>query len=276
MRWLRLALLAAFAFYMVLCIAVAMSQRAMIYHPPVFTPAEAAERGRQANLERWTNSAGANIGWKRPSPVQPAQGRALIVYGNGGFATGSAHYADDIQSAALFDVFILEYPGYGDRPGSPSEKNFFCAADEALSLAAANGPVYLIGESLGTGVASYLAGTHPGQVAGVVLFAPYNRLADVAQYHMPLFPVPLLLVDRFDSEDYLKNYHGPVAILIGEADQVVPAKFGRRLYDSYAGPKRLWDYRADDHGSLFWRTGKVWQEMLAFWQTNQIPSSVKH
>jgi len=167
---------------------------------------------------------------------------------------------------------MLEYPGYGDRAGTPSERNIYTAADEALLLAATNGLVYVIGESLGTGVAAYLAGAHPKQVAGVVLFAPYNRLADVAQYHLPIFPVPLMLLDKFPSEDYLKNFHGPVGILIGEEDRIVPPQFGRRLYDGYSGPKRLWDFPMDDHCSIFWRTGKVWNEIHDFWRSNSVPA----
>ena len=260
------------AIYLAICVFIAARQRQLLYRPPVVTTAVAEETAQKAGLERWTNSAGMAIGWKRLSPTQPAQGRALILYGTAGWMGLCAHYADDVQYHSATDVFLLEYPGYGDRPGVPTEENFFRAAEEALQLAATNGPVYLIGESLGTGVATYLAGKHPGQVAGVVLFAPYNRLADVAQYHFPIFPVSLLLLDRYPSEDYLKNFHGPVGILIGEADNVVPPKFGRRLYDSYAGPKRLWDFPADDHGSLFWRTGKVWNEIHDFWQSNSIPN----
>jgi len=42
-------------------------------------------------------------------------------------------------------------------------------------------------------------------------------------------PVGLLLVDRFPSEDYLRDYHGPVGMVVDGLDQVVPEKFGRRL-----------------------------------------------
>ena len=202
---------------------------------------------------------------KRLSPRQPAEGSVLLVYGNGSCATGCARYAYTIQTAAALDVFILEYPGYADRAGKPSQDSFFRAADEGLRLLATNGPVYLVGESLGTGVAAYLAGTYPGKVAGVVLFAPYNRLTDVAQYQVPFLPVDWLLVDRFPSEDYLRKYHGPVGVFVGGKDNVVPERFGRRLYDGYAGPKRIWEFPEANHGTVTQRTRREWSEIVDFW-----------
>jgi pimeloyl-ACP methyl ester carboxylesterase len=259
---------AGLAFYLTVCVVVAIYQRRLIYIPPVYPSEQVEQMARTAKLERWKNPAGQAIGMKRLSPGQPAGGRVLIVYGNGSCATGCAHYADVIQDIAAFDVFIVEYPGYADRPGSPNQKSLFRAADEAFQLLATNRPVYLVGESLGTGVAAFLAGTHPDQIAGVVLFAPYNRLADAAQYHYPMLPVDLLLVDRFPSEDYLRNYHGPVGVLVAGQDQVVPEKFGRRLYDGYAGPKRLWEFTGDDHGTIMFRLPNVWKQIIAFWQAN--------
>jgi pimeloyl-ACP methyl ester carboxylesterase len=256
-------------FYLALCVVVAIFQRRLIYIPPVHTSEQVDQLARTAKLERWKDPSGQAIGMKRLSPQQPAVGRVLIVYGNGSCATGCAHYADAIQGIAAFDVFIVEYPGYADRPGSPSQKSLFRAADEAFQLLATNRPVYLVGESLGTGVAAYLAGIHPDQVAGVVLFAPYDRLADAAQYHYPILPVHLLLIDRFPSEDYLRNYHGPVGMLVAGEDQVVPEKFGRRLYDKYDGPKRLWEFPLDDHGSVMERLPNVWTQIIQFLQANQ-------
>jgi pimeloyl-ACP methyl ester carboxylesterase len=236
----------------------------MIYFPPVFSPAKVDEMAQKARLERWKDSAGQSIGMKRLYPNAPAAGRVLIVYGNGGCANYTEHYVDVIQEVAPLDAYILEYPGYADRPGSPSEANFFRAAAEAFRVLATNGPVYLVGESLGTGVASYLAGTFSNQVAGVVLLAPYNRLVDVAQYHAPLLPVHLLLVDRYASEDYLRHYHGPLAVLVGGKDPIVPEKFGRRLYDGYDGPKRLWEFPSADHGTVMQQPLNVWQEIFLF------------
>jgi pimeloyl-ACP methyl ester carboxylesterase len=263
---LRLPLLICGGLYLAACVGCASLQRRLIFYPPVFTPQQVDDFARAARLERWRNPAGLAVGMKRLSPVQPAAGRVLIVYGNGSYSTACARYADAIQKAAALDVFILEYPGYADRPGAPSQDSLFRAADEGLRLLGTNGPLYLAGESLGTGVAAYLAGTYPDKVAGVVLFAPYNRLADVGQYHVPVLPVHWLLVDRFPSEDYLRQYHGPVFVFVGDKDRVVPEKFGRRLYDGYAGPKRIREIPGADHWTVTLRTEEDWKEIVDFWR----------
>jgi pimeloyl-ACP methyl ester carboxylesterase len=168
------------------------------------------------------------------------------------------------------DVFVLEYPGYANRAGSPSQKTIFQAADMALNTLGTNRPVYLVGESLGSGVASYLAGTHPGQIAGVILLSPFNSMTSVAQYHMPVLPVGLFLVDRYPSQDYLRSYQGPVAIMVDGQDRVVPEKFGRQLYGRYTGPKQLWCFPDGNHIAIMESPKKFWSEVLDFWRANQV------
>lgn len=254
--------------YIILCIGCAGLQRRLIYFPPPCPPAEVAKYAASQNLERWTNSVGEPIGWKRLSPVQPSQGEVLITHGNAGCAFQCGHYADVIQQAAPLDIYIVEYPGFENRPGAPTERSLDRAADEALQLLATNRPIYLVGESLGTGVATYLAGKHPGVVSGVALLAPYNNLAAVGQAHMVILPVSLLLVDRFPSEKYLRPYHGPVAMLVGGRDNVIPEKFGRRLYDTYDGPKHLWEFPEGNHGTVMLQPPEVWKQIIDFWQSN--------
>ncbi|HEU5395835.1 MAG TPA: hypothetical protein VFV81_01620, partial [Verrucomicrobiae bacterium] len=119
----KLLLLVGATLYAVICLAMALSQRSFIYHPTVLTSDEVDAKARDAGLQRWTNSAGAAIGFKRASSTRPAAGSVLVFYGNADSATRSAHYADDMQRIAPMDVYILEYPGYEDRPGVPTEKS---------------------------------------------------------------------------------------------------------------------------------------------------------
>ena len=165
LEWLCRLLLVFLVIYVLACICFASLQRRLIYFPPHYTAEQVNAAAKEAGLERWTNSSGQPVGMKRLSPRRPADGQVLIVYGNGSWTAGCAHYADQIQVLAAFDVFILEYPGYADRPGSPSQESIFHAADEALQLLDTNKPVFLLGESLGSGVAAYLAGTQPNLIA---------------------------------------------------------------------------------------------------------------
>jgi uncharacterized protein len=261
----RVFLLAA-AFYLLAGIGCARFQRRLIYFPPVLPSETVDELAKSARLEAWQSPTGKRIGWKRLSLTRPAQGQVLITHGNADCAFQCGHYADVIQATASLDVFIVEYPGYADKPGKPSEASLDAAADEAFRLLATNGLVYLVGESLGTGVAAYLAGSHPDQVAGLALLAPFNGLADVAQAHIVIFPVRWLLCDRFPAEDNLRDYHGPVAVLTAGRDTVVPERFGRRLYDTYTGPKRLWEFPQATHDTLMDQSPQVWREVISFWQ----------
>src|ERR1700722_15296462 len=88
-------LLLVIVFYLLICIVMAVVQRSLLYYPHVYTPAQVDKTARKANLERWTNSSGENIGLKRLSPEQPAAGSILISYGNGSTAVGCAGYANE-------------------------------------------------------------------------------------------------------------------------------------------------------------------------------------
>jgi pimeloyl-ACP methyl ester carboxylesterase len=257
-------LIIAFGSYLIPCVLLAIFQRDLLYHPPVVNPAVYERTGERLGMVRWQNASGQNIGWKKLSSTQPPLGQVMITYGNGRSALGCYHYVDAMQRTGM-DVYVLEYPDYADRLGSPSQASFFKAAEEGFSMLPTNRPTYLLGESLGTGVAAYLAGTHPDRITGMVLLAPYNKLVDVAQAHFPWFPVRLLLIDRFNSASYLRNYRGPVSILTGMADRVVPERFGLRLFTGYGGLKKLWEFPGADHEDVFDHFDEKWPEIKAFW-----------
>ncbi len=221
----------------------------------------------RAGYEPWRDETGEVIGWKLESKTNSNLPRVLITHGNGGCAVFRVNYLDNLQKVAPCDVYLLEYPGYGARPGSPTQTSFFKAAVGAMTLLEKKkgGPIYIVGESLGTGVACYLAGTYPNLVKGVLLIAPYHNLTDVAQYHIRVLPAKWLLPDKFPSASLLSSYHGLVAVIVGGRDTVVPEQFGRALYDSYSGPKKLWEVKTAGHNDLPIEPVEWWQELVEFW-----------
>jgi len=268
-RLIRITLMVLALGYVAICALVFIFQRDLLFHPVVRSPAQVDDLARAANMERWTNATGQAIGFKRLVTNGPAAGSVFMLYGNGSSAVRCSVYADVIQQAAPLDFYVLEYPGYEDRPGAPSYEILLNAAGEAFQRLDFNRPVYLVGESLGTGVAAYLAGQFPEKITGLMLLSPYDRLARVAQNHYPLLPACWMIRDDFWPEQYLRTYRGLVGIMIDGSDEIVPPQFGHRLLDSYSGPKRLWEYPGHNHVELGESPETFWQAVIQFWQTSK-------
>jgi pimeloyl-ACP methyl ester carboxylesterase len=177
------------------------------------------------------------------------------------------YLARPIHDAAV-DVFVLEYPGYGARGGSPGKDSFIAAAEESFQLLPKSLPKYVVSESIGAGVATELAKAHPQEVAGLALFVPYHNLASVAQRQMWFLPAGLLLRDRFNPEECLKSYHGPVKFIVAGDDEIIGSASGLRLHESYGGPKELQVFAGAHHNDIAGQSPQWWQEVFSFWQKN--------
>lgn len=261
----RLLALAAMA-YVGLAGVLFVAQRSMIYQPAHRTAAELTTLAAERQFRPWTNTTGLRIGWWRPAAAPSSVGTVLITHGNAGTAVGREYLADPLQAVAPWDVFIFEYPGYADRSGEPTETSLLAAATEGLELLTNRpGPLFLVGESLGSGVAAYLAGRFGSRVNAVCLLVPFNNLAAASSAHYPWLPVRLLLRDRFPSDEHLANYHGRLAVIVGGADTVVPAELGRTLFRGFhGGPKRLWEFAGQEHWDAINQPETVWREIVDF------------
>lgn len=254
--------------YVGMLLLLAGCQRGYIYYPQRAGEHELVAEATRYGVEEWRDRNNQLIGWKAPAPLGSGPLRSAVVFhGNGGMAINRTYYAEGLQSVPGEDrwaVYILEYPGYGAREGRPSENAFYDAAREALAelfLTEEEG-LYLIGESLGSGVASQMAAEFPGRINGVLLVTPFTSLADVGARHFWGFPVRLVLLDRYDNVAALEKYQGPVAILLAEHDEVIPVDLGQELYDGYDGPKRLWIQEGRTHNTLDLSPGHPWWEEL--------------
>ena len=261
-------ILTILALYVLLALFVMLVQRKLIYFPSKYPSNVAAGLAQQEGFREWRNQAGELIGWHLPAQ-SPATGAVLIVHGNAGCAFNRGYIAKPIHAAAAVDVYVLEYPGYGCRSGAASQQSILAAAEEAFEALAGRSPIYIVSESLGAGAAAHLAGKYPDKVAGLALFAPYDKLTSVGQAQMPFLPVGLLLWDRFDPAESLRKYHGPVKTVLAQADTVVPARFGQRLHDGYGGPKAIEIIPGAEHNDIAEQSPEWWQKVFAFWQANQ-------
>jgi pimeloyl-ACP methyl ester carboxylesterase len=176
----------------------------------------------------------------------------FFTQGNGGQASEryfAFHCFNDQDS-----IYILEYPGYGGRLGRPSQSAFNDAARTAYEWLAKQYGVeklLVVGESLGSGVASYLA-TIPAPPNHTVLLVPFDVITEVAQEKFPFIPAKLLMRDRWNNVEALKNYRGKLDIFGAKYDRVIPVHHARNLTASH--PESTYHEFVGDHG---WANGNL-------------------
>lgn len=265
MTWVLLVMLCGYA---LLVLSGCAWQRKLLYHPSRYSLAEEKQFAAEKGFVAWVNPAGEVIGWKFPA-AGASTGSVLVVHGNGGSALNRDYFARPIHAAAGdWDVFVLEYPGYGARAGQPSLKSWLAAGEEAFGLLPQGKPIYVVSESLGTGVAAHLTKLHPNEITGLAMFVPYDSLPSLAQSKMPLLLPYFFLVDRYQPAVWMKDYRGPVKFVIAGRDEIIPPKFGQRLHDSYAGPKTLQIFPDAAHNEVAEQSPEWWQEVFNFVRTN--------
>lgn len=176
----------------------------------------------------------------------------LIFHGNGG-SLRSQRYRLAYFRQANMGVLLLGYRGYAGSDGSPSEEGLYTDARTALAWLNGQGVaderIVLYGESLGSGVATKMAAER--DVALVVLEAPYTSTVDVAALKFPFAPVSWFMKDRYESIARIAAVTEPLLVMHGDADQVIPQEFGKRLFEAANEPKEGFWPKGIGHNDIF-------------------------
>ena len=138
----------------------------------------------------------------------------------------------------------------GGSSGSPSERGLYSDSLALYDQVVANHEsISLIGRSLGSGVATYLASER--QVSHLALITPYDSIKSVAQAHVPIYPIGLLIKDRYDSIEKAPRVSAPVLIVMAELDSVIPNSHSIKLSESFKdGQVSTINIKGADHNNL--------------------------
>lgn len=267
MRVIKVIGIAVFI-YLAVVLFYTLMQRSFIYFPQTQGLDTALAGVERIGGRAWRDAEGNWLGWQHGTPG--ASRRVLVMHGNAGQALDRSYLTAlfrDLRESGPWEVSVLEYPGYGPRPGAPAEQTLRDAALQAMDLLQAQrpGPVLLLGESLGSGVAAHVAAARPDAVAGIVLVTPFASLGAVAQHHMPFLPVALLLRDRFDTLALLRGFDGPLVIVTGGADDVVPEQLALPLKAAHQGELLHWRQPDAGHNTIDMNPrARGWRDIDAF------------
>jgi uncharacterized protein len=233
--------------YALLSLAACALQDSLLYFPDTNRP-EPARYGVPDMLpvELQTADGVALNAWYKPGVPT-----VVLLHGNGGHI-GHRGFKVRPWLDAGSGVLLVEWRGYGGNPGKPGEAGFLADGRAALDFLAAQGVaperIVLYGESLGSGIAVMLAAER--RVGRLILEAPYTSVVDVGAAHYWFLPVRLLARDAFDAAAVAAKVSAPVLVVHGEADLVIPPRFGRTLFEILPEPKQAYFIPGAGHNDL--------------------------
>jgi hypothetical protein len=173
-----------------------------------------------------------------------------IVYfhGNAGKLENRIHKLNHFKDMDI-NFLIIAWRGFSGNAGKPSEQGLYKDGKSAIEWLKNKGlaekDIILYGESLGTGIATQLAQNK--KFAGLILETPFTSMVDAAKNFYPFIPVGFLLKDKYENDKKIKNINVPVLVMHGEADQIVPFKMGKKIYEIANQPKYSYFTKYDNH-----------------------------
>jgi fermentation-respiration switch protein FrsA (DUF1100 family) len=197
-----------------------------------------------------------------------AKGTVFVLHGN------AQNISSHVISVAWlppsgYNVFIMDYRGYGDSTGYAAIPDVFLDIKTGLAWliknpAVQSRPIFLLGQSLGAALGVYLIGSDldaKQQLTGVILDGSFSRYRTLAREKLSeswltwllQSSLPLLLSDKYDPEDYIAKISPlPILIMHSKDDAMVPFNYGKRLYEHAKNPKFFIETAGSHVGTFFY------------------------
>ncbi len=167
--------------------------------------------------------------------VNDEKAKAILYFGGNGDTVARSAFAFD-RFFPKHTVYLVNYRGYGGSSGKPSEKGIYSDALTIFDqIRSKHSDISVLGRSLGSGVATYLASKR--EFEKLVLITPYDSVQSMAQERFPMYPMSILLKDKYDSVARVKDIEAKTLVLIAEKDSVITMKHSQKLIDAFPASK---------------------------------------
>ncbi len=182
--------------------------------------------------------------------LKATEKRPLVVYfhGNGGNLT-VLNEMFALYKKLDVGVLAIDYRGFGDSPGEPSEEGLYldgqAAYDEAVRRGFKPEQIFIHGRSLGGGVATKIA--RDNACRGLILESTLTSAQDVARFAKG--EQAARLIDGFNSLARMPDLKMPVLVMHGDQDDTIPCEQGQKLHEAYPN-STYWVAKGGDHNNL--------------------------
>lgn len=212
--------------YILAALYLYINQRSMIYFPH-----KGPSDLHDATFEI-ENDGHILKGWV----VNPERQKAIIYFG-GNSERIEGNIAAFQKLFPLYSLYLLNYRGFGESDGKPTEAGLYRDALAIYDQLKAEHPhISVIGRSLGSGVATWLAASR--KVEKLILITPFDSAQQVAQKVYPYFPMSLLLKDKHDSWSRAHQIDSRILMIIASNDTIISREHSDRLAEQFK-PQQL-------------------------------------
>lgn len=244
--------------YALFCCLVYFVPQLFFYHPDNKKPelSHALEYDYPAREVHYRSADGTPLmAWY--TPALPGKKMIVFMHGNS-YNIEEFYYKLKTFAYDGYGTFLPEYRGFGGIKGKITQANLEADALAAVrylhSLGYKNSDIYIYGMSLGSHMAinTVYQLQSSGEFAGLILEVPFDNLVNVVRKRVPsLFPLDMIVRDKYDNIDMISQISARTLIIGGDADTVVPVELAVNLYGHAAGPKKMIIYKNGKHGNLF-------------------------
>ncbi len=177
--------------------------------------------------------------------IKNGENLPLILY----FSGNANNVLEFLEKTATkikeFNFIAFNYPGYGKSQGTPSEKTIL---KYALEIANYYNPDIIVGRSLGSAIATYVASKTDKKL---VLITPFDSILNIAKSKYPFLPIKLLLKHKFKEFQWIKKVNQPVNILAVENDEIIPQKNLENLLKNIPNLNKLKIINNTSHAEIY-------------------------
>lgn len=237
--------------YTVICVLLFVFQERVILRPEVL-PRDHDYNFRFANEEVDIEMAdGAIMNLVKFKAIDSVR-KGIVLYFHGNKRNIDRYvYAVPMFSNRGYDVWMMDYPGFGKSTGKFSEERAYEWARKTYELALGEEAPYnivLYGKSLGTAFASKIASENKCRM--LILESPYYSLPSLLNNYLPIVPADLLVRSKFRNYEYLPRVDEQIVIFQGTDDWVVPYRNARRLSEYLKHGDRFISVKGAAHSNL--------------------------
>ncbi len=233
--------------YLIITFILYKSQRSLLYHP-----SENNYSGDKltVSIDKVKIKTDDNIellAWYHDKDIDNYK-TILFLHGNAGSLENRIHKINHFKEMEI-NFLIISWRGFSGNDGKPTEEGLYKDARGAVKWLLNKGVkkenIVIYGESLGTGVATEISQNE--NFAGIILESPFTSMVAAGKSKYPIFPIGLLLNDKYESDKKIKNIKSPILVMHGEADTIVPFWMGKKIYELANDPKYYYFPEYDDH-----------------------------